>query len=93
MADQHDSGSSSTAPAEFPTNGPSTYYEIWEYHGETPVRSISLGVWERGYVNRENADEDAEKLAADPRWTRFKVDPSFRVVTVTITRTPTASAP
>ncbi|WP_422758742.1 hypothetical protein [Paenarthrobacter sp. C1] len=87
-----------TAPHEdatglFPrdTTGPTTYYEIWEYHGETPMRRVALGIWERGYVKQDQAEEDATKLAADPRWTQFKTEPSFRVITVTVTRTPTGT--
>lgn len=88
MADQPSADPADAVVFPRDMTGPTTYYEVWEYHGEKPVRRVSLGVWERGYVNQAEAEQDAVKLAADPAWTRFKTDPSFRVVTVSTTRTP-----
>lgn len=70
---------------DFPAD--SSFFEIWEFHGKTPIRTINLGVSGHGYNTEEAAQSLADNLATNPHWTDGKKDPSFRVVTVTTTRT------
>jgi hypothetical protein len=72
------------AEPDFPADSP--VYEVWEFHGETPIRKIGSPSG-NPYNTFGAAAGLANRRAADPDWTRGKIDPSFRVVTVDITRT------
>lgn len=91
-AEQDDTTPESTEP-DFPADSP--LYEVWEFHGETPVRKIGSPSG-NPYTTFGSAAGLADRRAADPDWTRGKTDPSFRVVDVTVTRalvrTPSAIA-
>ena len=81
---EQDGTSPETAEPDFPADSP--VYEVWEFHGETPVRKIGSPSG-NPFNTFGGAAALADRRAADPDWTRGKTDPSFRVVTVDITRT------